>query len=161
MLVPNTASGTSNFGQDCRAIKAEYSARIAETIIREVDAPRDANHGFPVGAQTAILMLKPDGMREHIGEQDLCSFIRNVLTQLNLAVRTEVVTELNSTDVNEIYNDLSIPDLVYGEGWKQRFIDHLTSAPVKVFLIEGADACSVPPTRDRFQRLNPTNPTPL
>lgn len=90
--------------------------------------------------EQAIFVLKPDAYNYKICGYNLADVIEGLLTSSGLNIVGESDRRLGSQEIKDLYPILNKPDPIFGEGWKQKLIDHVSSGDVHSLLVEGKDA---------------------
>lgn len=107
--------------------------------------------------EQAILMMKPSGRITIVAGYPLEELVKVILESTGLTIVRDIECQLDEKDVRNIYPILNVPDFQYGEEWKQDVIDHLTSRPVRAFLVEGDNAQNKATTIKQHIRTTFTN----
>jgi len=88
--------------------------------------------------EKAILLLKPDALERNVGEYAFKDVLKGLLDGAQVSIVQQSEVQLNEDQVHAIYPVIDEPS-EYGDQWKQDVIDHLTSEPVEVIVVEGQD----------------------
>lgn len=90
--------------------------------------------------EQAIFVLKPDADDHEVYGYSLADVIDGLLTSSGLNIVGESDRRLGSQEIRDLYPILNKPDPIFGEEWKQKLIDHVSSGNVHSLLVEGKDA---------------------
>lgn len=88
----------------------------------------------------AILVMKPDAFERSIEGKAVPEIITNQLEELGLSIIEQADVLLTEDDLRKIYPILNVHDPIYGDGWKIKLIEHLTSRPIRALYIVGDNA---------------------
>jgi len=90
--------------------------------------------------ERAIFVVKPDGVSRKIGKHQLPDLIDALLRSSGIQICEKTSLDLTEEDVRSMYPVLDIPDLIYGEAWKDDLVKHLTSSEVIAYRLLGTEA---------------------
>jgi len=88
----------------------------------------------------ALFVIKPDGLDRVVREKRLTQLIEGLFAATGLTRISQIDKNLTKEEVFQIYPILKVPDPVYGEGWKERLITHMTSQQIRCYWIKGEQA---------------------
>jgi len=102
----------------------------------------------------SIIMFKPDAQDITVDVGHMCE-LHEVGAALLVSAGLEVVqhntTQLSPDDVRQLYEKALAPnpadEAIWGTAWKDEVVTHISSAPVKSYLLKGVGDLAIPKTK--------------